>query len=153
MAQTSWSHPTMRSKCGSQQLDAALVLLGDRDDAVPVVGGRAVVLGDEDREEILHAVFGRDAVEQVEALVQFAGRNIEGRFIGRDVLVAQLRDIRRRAATFADFAAASIRTVARAPRGDPGTSAGPGGRPGRRLVEQDRRLGAAWSSLSNREPG
>ena len=69
-----------------------LVLLGDRDDAVPVVGGGAVVLGDEDGQEVFYAVFGRDVVQKREGQRPIQReQGIECRFIGRDILVTQLR--------------------------------------------------------------
>src|SRR5438552_1408381 len=63
-----------------------------RDDAVPVFGGGAIVLRNKDREEILDLVVGGDAVQSLERLRPAPGQQIFQRpFVFRHVLVGQLR--------------------------------------------------------------
>ncbi len=66
------------------------LLARQRDDAVPVFGRRAIVLGDEDGEEIFDPVFGRHAVQSFERLRPAAGQQfIECQFVVGHILVAE----------------------------------------------------------------
>src|SRR6185437_4201479 len=83
---------------------ASSVLARQRDDAVPAGRGRAVVLGDKDRQEILDAVLGRHLVQQLQRFRPVASeKSVERTFIRLDVLVGQLRVVFGRRQQLADL--------------------------------------------------
>ena len=63
-----------------------------RNDAVPVFRRRAIVLGDEHGEKILHPILGRHAMQTIERLRPPPGQKIvEGPLVIDNILVGQLR--------------------------------------------------------------